>query len=96
MFSSMSTKESKESGWAEERKRLMTEVRNLQSQLATVRTKFGQTKEKLAAAQAHTLTLMQTNRMLVDVAKSYAEREATILANWKTLQQAFPTSHSSE
>ena len=63
----------------------MAEIRNLQGQLATVRIKFGQTKEKLAASQAHTLTLMQTNRMLVDIAKSYADREATVLANWKTL-----------
>ena len=86
----MSGKECKDTGWSEERKRLLTEVRNLQGQLATIRTKFGQAKEKLATSQAHTLTLMQTNRMLVDVVKSYADREATILANWKTLQQTFP------
>ena len=78
-----------DSATSEDRKALVFEVRRLQKQVQQLKARNQQQKEKVVQHQRHELALMQTNRMLVEMVKSYADREAVIMANWKTLQQSF-------
>ena len=75
----------------EDRKTIMVEVKRLQKQIQQLKAKHQQQREKVLQHQRHELALMQTNRMLVDMVKVYADREAVLMANWKTMQQTFGT-----
>ena len=73
----------------EDRKVLTAEIKRLQKHVQLLRTKNQCQREKVLQHQQHELALMQTNRMLIDMVNAYADREAVIMANWKTLQQTF-------
>ena len=72
-----------------ERKALMNEIKQLQKRLQGQKAKCQQQKNQLTQHRTHELALMQTNRMLADMVKSYADREAVLMANWRTFHQAF-------
>ena len=74
---------------SDERKVLTTEIKRLQKQLQQLKAKNQQQRDKVLQHQSHELALMQTNRMLVDMVKTYADREAVLMANWKTMLQTF-------
>ena len=84
-----STKHKVDSTPVEDRKVLVNEVKRLQKQIQQLKARNQQQREKVTQHQRHELALMQTNRMLVDMVKVYADREAVLMANWKTLQQTF-------
>jgi len=74
---------------AVERKTLIKEIKILQAQVLEANNKVLRTQKKLAIARNRELALMQTNRTLVDMVKSYADREAVVLSSWKTMHETF-------
>lgn len=85
----MTAKDSKEIKQVEDRKVLIQEVRKLQTQVTELNNLTIKQKKKLAISKDRELALMQTNRTLVDMVKSYADREALVLTSWRTMQQTF-------
>lgn len=68
---------------------LVVEMKKLQQQVKTLQAKMSQSKKRNAEHRTHVLTLLQANRMMADIIKSYADREAAMMATLRTLHQAF-------
>ena len=73
----------------EDNKSQQQEMRLLQEQVREANSRIVRLQRKLAIAKNRELALMQANRMLIDVTKSYADREAVVLAGWKTMHETF-------
>ena len=85
----MSTADKKETGRLDDKKLLTQEIKKIQTQLQEATKKISRQQRKLEISKNRELALMQTNRALADIVKSYADREAVVLASWRTLQSTF-------
>lgn len=82
-------KRSIESSSKEDRKALAGETKKLQHQIKELQTRLTLYRQRNAKHREHVLALMQANRMMAEIVKSYADREATLLATLRTVHQAF-------
>lgn len=82
-------KRNNETPWKEERKVLVVEAKRLHQQVKTLQTKVAQGKQRNSEYRTHVLALLQANRMMADIIKAYADREAAMMATLRTLHQAF-------
>ena len=73
----------------DEHRMLLGEIEKLQTHVLEANNKNLRVQKKLAIAKNRELALMQTNRTLIDLVKSYADREAVVLAGWKTMHETF-------
>lgn len=73
----------------EDRKALVAEAKRQRQQVKELQAKLLQYKQRNAKHRTHVLALLQANRMLADLVKAYADREAVMMATVRTFHQAF-------